>query len=159
MSANKDNFDSQAETVASNGSARQKKSVTVSKENVVEVAKTRSAKDYLLWLLAIAALIAATLVPQYLPRYWATANDVWVQLATTIGLVIFAIICLALTNQGRAFKTLLKDAGIELRRVTWPSKDETIRYTWQTILMMIIFGVVIWLLDNIFNKIIGFVLN
>ncbi|MCL1624151.1 preprotein translocase subunit SecE [Moraxella sp. Tifton1] len=159
MSANKDNFDSQARTVASNGSAQQKKTITVSKENVVEVAKRHSVKDYLLWLLAVVALIGATLVSDYLPRYWVMANDVWVQLACTASLIIFAIICLVFTHQGRAFKTLLKDAGIELRRVTWPTKDETIRYTWQTILMIIIFGVVVWVLDNIFNKIIGFVLN
>lgn len=158
MSDNK-HFDTQAETVASNSSAQQKKPVTISKENVVEVAKKRSAKDYILWIFAIIALIGATLVPEYLPRYWANANDIWVQFGITVALVIFAILCLALTNQGRAFKTLLKDAGIELRRVTWPSKDETIRYTWQTILAMIIFGVVIWLLDNIFNKIVGFILN
>ncbi|WP_323841189.1 MULTISPECIES: preprotein translocase subunit SecE [unclassified Moraxella] len=159
MSDNKDNFDTRVETVASNGSAQQKKAVTVSKENVVEVAKTRSAKDYLLWSLAILALIGATLVSEYLPRYLPAANNIWVQLANTAGLVIFALICLAFTNQGSAFKTLLKDAGIELRRVTWPSKDETFRYTWQTILMIIIFGVVVWLLDNIFNKIIGLILN
>lgn len=159
MSDNKENFDTQAETVASNSSSQQKTPITVSKENVVEVAKTRSAKDYLLWILAIIALIAATLVPEYLPRYWAAASSVWTQLGITVALVVFAIVCLAMTNQGRAFKTLVKDAGIELRRVTWPSKDETIRYTWQTIVAMIILGVAIWFLDNIFNKIIGFVLN
>lgn len=159
MSDNKDNFDTQAETVASNGPAQQKQSVTISKENVVEVAKRRSSKDYILWLLAIVSLISATLVTEYLPRYWAQGNNVWVQLGVTVALVVFAIICLVFTNQGRAFKTLLKDAGIELRRVTWPSKDETFRYTWQVILAMIIIGFIIWLLDNIFNKIIGFILN
>ncbi|MFA9486117.1 preprotein translocase subunit SecE [Moraxella haemolytica] len=158
MSDNK-HFDSQAETVASNSSGQQKKPIIISKENVVEVAKKRSGTDYILWLLAIVVLIGATLAPEYLPRYWVYANDIWIQLGITVVLVVFAIVCLALTHQGRAFKTLLKDAGIELRRVTWPSKDETIRYTWQTVLAIIIFGLVIWLLDNVFNKIVGFILN
>lgn len=159
MSDNKDNFDTQAETVASNSSAQHKQPITISKENVVEVAKTRSAKDYILWLIAIVSLIGATLVTEYLPRYWAQGNDVWVQLGITAVLIVLSITCLAFTNQGRAFKTLLKDAGIELRRVTWPSKNETLRYTWQVIVAMIIIGFVVWLLDNIFNKIIGFILN
>lgn len=138
--------------------SQQKTAVIISKENVVEVAKTRSVKDYILWLIAVSFLIASTLVSQYLPRYLPQANDVWVQLGITIALVVFAFVCLAFTNQGRAFKTLLKDAGIELRRVSWPSKNETVQYTWQVLLVMFIFGVIIWILDNIFTYLIGLVI-
>ncbi|OOR82704.1 preprotein translocase subunit SecE [Moraxella canis] len=157
MSDNKDNLDIQSETSAS-GSRHTKTPITVSKESVVEVAKKRSPKDMLLWLVAIIAMISATLVSQYLPRYWAPANNVWMQIAITVSLVVFGFICLAFTNQGSAFKTLLKDAGIELRRVTWPTKDETVRYTWQVILMMIVFGIIIWLLDMFFSYVVGFVI-
>ena len=138
MSDNKDNLDIQSGTSAS-GSQHTKKPVTVSKESVV-------------------AMISATLVSQYLPRYWAPANNVWTQIAITVSLVVFGFICLAFTNQGSAFKTLLKDAGIELRRVTWPTKDETARYTWQVILIMIIFGIIIWLLDMFFSYIVGLII-
>ncbi|OOR93492.1 preprotein translocase subunit SecE [Moraxella caviae] len=155
MSDNKTRLDTQTDTATPSS----KQPVTVSKENIVDVATTRSAKDMILWLLAIVALIASTLVSQYLPRYWAQANDVWTQLGITVALVVFAIVCLALTNQGRAFKVLLKDAGIELRRVTWPTKNETIRYTWQVIVVMIIVGFIVWLLDNAFNYLLGFILH
>lgn len=153
MSKNKDTLDTQSSNTISS-----KKPITISKESVVEVAKTHTGLDSVLWVLAILALIASTLVGEYLPRYWAQANDIWTQIGITVALVVFAFACLALTHQGRAFKTLLKDAGIELRRVTWPSKDETIKYTWQVILVMIIVGLMVWLLDMFFSYVVGFII-
>lgn len=164
MSDNKNNANSDLENRLADAKATaqsmldKRKAVVVSEENMVEVAKTRSPKDMALWLFAIVALIASTLISQYLPRYWAPANDSLTQFAITAGLVIFAIVCLAFTNQGRAFKVLLKDAGIELRRVTWPTKDETFKYTWQVIVVMIIFGVLIWLFDILLNSLFGLIL-
>ena len=156
MSDNKDNLDtklSDAKAVA--GSLLNKRKKPVNDPTAVEVAKTGSAKDIILWLLAAVALISATLVNQYLPGYWQPANDIWVRIGLIVGLVIVALICLALTNQGKAFKILLRDAGTELRRVTWPSKDETFTYTWQVIVVIAIVGFIVWLLDNFFNWFVG----
>lgn len=137
----------------------QQSAVVISKESVVEVAKQRSAKDIVLWVIAVACLIAATLVPEYLGAYWAPANNTWVRIGIVTALAVVALVCLALTHQGSAFKTLLKDAGIELRRITWPSKAETTTYTWQVIVVTIIAGILIWLLDNLFNNVVGFILG
>lgn len=133
--------------------------VVISKQSVVDVAKTRSALDVVLWLVAIFCVVSATLVPEYLPGYWAKASDTWVLVGITVALVVAALVCIALTHQGRAFKTLLKDAGIELRRIAWPSKDETVTYTWQVIVVTVIAGFLIWLLDNFFNYVIGIILG
>ncbi len=165
MSDNKDNQKDSLENKLSDAKALAKsmldkhKAVVVSEESVVEVAKTRSAKDIVLWLIAIIALISSTLISQYLPKYWAPASDAITQAGITVALVIVALVCLMFTHQGAAFKTLLKDAGIELRRVTWPTKDETVRYTWQVIVVMIIVGIFIWLIDNLFNYLLGFILH
>lgn len=138
---------------------QKRQAVVVSEENIVEVAKTRSAKNTILWLIAISSLIASTLISQYLPKYWAPASDTLTQVIITASLVVLALVCLAFSSQGRAFKTLLKDAGVELHRVTWPSKDETFRYTWQVLVVMIIVGAFIWLIDTFFNYLLGFILH
>lgn len=148
-----------AEVLAGEMPKKRSSPVVISKESVVEVAKKRSATDILLWLVAIVCLISATLAPDYLSGFWAQASNTWVRLGVIVGLVILALICLAFTHQGRAFKTLLKDAGIELRRITWPSKHETTTYTWQVIVVTVIAGIVVWLLDNFFNYVIGFILG
>ncbi len=157
MSDNQDNLDSKlsdAKAVAG-GMLTKNKHISSVNTSAVEVAKTGSAKDLVLWLLAIAALIGATLVNQYLPGYWQLANDVWVRIGIIVALIVFALVCLALTHQGRAFKILLRDAAVELRRVTWPGKDETFQYTWQVIVVIAIVGFFIWLLDNFFNWFVG----
>lgn len=162
MSDNKDNLDKKladAKAMAGTMLAKRKKPIVVSDENMVEVAKQHSPKDIVLWLLAVFCLIAATLVPEYLGAYWAAANDVWVRVGITATLVVVAFLGLAFTHQGRAFKVLLKDAGIELRRITWPSKSETTTYTWQVIVVTIIAGILVWVLDNIFNYVVGFILG
>lgn len=161
MSDNKDNLEkklAEAKNIA-NEMLKKRQPVVISEENVVDVAKTRSAKDIVLWLIAVVALVSSTLISQYLPKYWAPASETMTQVAITAALIVLALICLAFTHQGRAFKTLLKDAGIELRRVTWPTKDETIRYTWQVIVMMIVVGIFIWLVDNGFNYVLGLFLQ
>ena len=153
MSKNKDNLEtklSEAKMTANALLSKSKKKATA-----VEVAKTRSTKDIILWLLAVVALISATLVNEHLPAYWQLANDMWVRVGIIIALIVFAFVCLAFTNQGSAFKVLLKDAGVELRRVTWPSKQETFQYTWQVLLVIAIVAVFVWLLDNVFNWLVG----
>lgn len=133
--------------------------VLISQESVVEVAKRHSGVDVVLWLIAILCLIAATLVPNYLAGVWAQASQSWVKITLLVGLVVVAVVCLAFTHQGRAFKTLLTDAGVELRRITWPNKEETTTYTWQVIVVTVIAGIVIWLLDNLFNYLVGLILG
>ncbi len=158
MSNDQDNLDSKLSDAKATVGGMLSKGKHVSAGNqttAVEVAKTGSAKDMILWLLAIIALISATFSNQYLPGYWQAANDVWVRIGIIVALAVFALVCLALTNQGRAFKILLKDAAVELRRVTWPGKDETFKYTWQTIVVIAIVGFLVWLLDNFFNWFVG----
>lgn len=119
----------------------------IQKTPAIEVAKRHSGRDIFLWLFAIVSLISATLVNQYLPAYWQPANALWTRVGIIVVLIIMAIFALALTNQGRAFKTLLIDARIELRRVTWPSKNETIQYTWQVTIACLALALLIWILD------------
>ena len=157
MSNNQDNLETKLsdDKAVAGGMLSKNKHVSVGNTSAVEVAKTGSIKDLMLWLLAAVLLIGATLVNQYLPGYWQPANDIWVRIGIIVAFIVGAVVCLALTHQGHAFKILLKDAGVELRRVTWPSKDETFQYTWQVIVVIAIVGFFIWLLDNFFNWFVG----
>ena len=99
--------------------------------NPAEVVKNGSMLDIVFWVLALALLIGA--------------------IAASI---ILALVFLYATHQGKAFVSLLKDARIELRRVTWPTKPETISTTWQVLAVVVIMSLVLWGFDNLFGRLI-----
>lgn len=121
------------------------------KEQSVEVVKQSSPLDYVLWVIALALLLFATMANSYLPKYWVMANDVWVRIGVIVGSVIVALGLLYLTQQGKGFIQLLKESRIELRRVTWPTKPETISTSWQVIIVVFIAAFLIWVFDTLFS--------
>lgn len=119
--------------------------------NPAEVVKSGSWLDVAFWVLALALLIAATMINQYLPAYWAPANNVWVRVGAIAGSIVVALGLLYATQQGKAFVGLLKDSRVELRRVTWPTKQETLTTTWQVLLVVLVMGLILWAFDTLFG--------
>lgn len=83
-------------------------------------------------------------------------------LLRTIGLLVIAggAGALALTSaQGRQLWRFALDARMEVRKVVWPSRQETIQTTLIVILMVFIIGLILWLFDTIlraiFNLLVG----
>ena len=119
----------------------------IPQRNNAEVVSSGSLLDAVLWLVAIALLIGSALVNQHLPAYWAPANDIWVRVGVILACIVVALGLLYATHQGKGFVRLLQDARIELRRVTWPTKQETITTSWQVLLVVIIASLVLWCFD------------
>jgi preprotein translocase subunit SecE len=113
--------------------------------------KSSSFVDLLLWLVALSLLMCSTLVSQYLPAYWAPASNVWVKIAVTGGMIIVALALLYATAQGKGFVRLLSDARVELTRITWPTKNDTIHTTWIVLVVVVIMAILLWLMDMFFG--------
>ena len=117
------------------------------RNNPAEVVNSGSPLDYVLWIIALILFIAATMVNQHLPAYWAPANDIWVRVGVILACIVVALGLLYATHQGKGFVRLLQDARIELRRVTWPTKQETITTSWQVLLVVVVASLVLWCFD------------
>ncbi|MCQ2560531.1 MAG: preprotein translocase subunit SecE [Clostridia bacterium] len=61
-------------------------------------------------------------------------------------------------KQGR-FKEYFKGVKTELKKVIWPTKKETYRYTLVVIAVCAFFAVFFWLLDTVFLALLQQVLN
>ena len=129
------------------------------RNNSEEVVKAGSPVDVIFWIIALALFAGALMVNQYLPAYWIPANNVWVRVGVILACIVVALGLLYATHQGKGFVRLLKDARIELRRVTWPTKQETVTTSWQVLLVVIIAAIVLWCFDYVLGWLMKFIIG
>ena len=63
------------------------------------------------------------------------------------------------TIKGQKFWTLVKDAKVEVRKVVWPTKQETVQTTIIVVAVVILMGIVLWLIDWALNSIINYLIG
>ncbi len=66
-----------------------------------------------------------------------------------VALAVVAAFVAAQTFKGRAFVSLLKEARAEVRRVVWPTKQETAQTTGIVVLVVFLMSLLLWALDTL----------
>lgn len=56
-------------------------------------------------------------------------------------------------------KQFLTEARQELKKVTWPTKDQTITSTWVVLAVTIVLAIFLGLVDLVLSKLIGLILK
>jgi preprotein translocase subunit SecE len=51
------------------------------------------------------------------------------------------------TTAGRKLWTFAADSRTEVRKVVWPSRQETVQTTFIVLVMVLIMGIILWLVD------------
>ena len=75
-----------------------------------------------------------------------------------IALVVLALVAgfVALqTSKGKAFWSLLKEARIEIRRVVWPTRQETTQTTMIVVAVVLVMALILWGLDSLLGWIVS----
>ena len=52
-----------------------------------------------------------------------------------------------------------REARAELRRVTWPTREEALNLTWIVLVVTVVMAILLWLLGILFSGIIGQILT
>ena len=104
--------------------------------------------------LAWSAIITLAAVGVFANSYF---SDVALALRLAVWIVLVCIVIglAALTTQGKRFWSFSKDARMELRKVVWPTKDETIKTTMVIAGLVVVMAIIMWGVDSILLWMIG----
>ena len=101
--------------------------------------------DGMKWAVVVLLLIGGIVANTYFSQVaWA--------IRTAAGLVLVALMLLLLfqTAKGRVFWAFVQGARIELRKVVWPTRQETIQTALVVVVMVVIAALILWGLDTLF---------
>ncbi|MEA3274958.1 MAG: preprotein translocase subunit SecE [Pseudomonadota bacterium] len=85
--------------------------------------------------------------------------DAYSTLLRVIGLLAIGGVAAAValqTEQGRRLWQFAGDSRNEVRKVVWPTRQETLQTTLVVIVMVLILGIVLWLFDTVLMGVLRF---
>jgi preprotein translocase subunit SecE len=120
-------------------------------------AQVESADDRLDVLkLVVAALLMCAGLAGY---YVFASHSLLLRVLGLVGCVLVAAVIGLRTEKGRAVWAFFHEAQIEVRRVVWPTRDETVQTTGLVIVVVVIAALVMWMLDWVLGWGIQFVIG
>jgi preprotein translocase subunit SecE len=119
---------------------------TVKANNSKTAGQKTSLMNIVLWCLIVACFIGGLVANYaYLP-----ALSVYLRVAGWIILLIVMLGLTLLTSQGKRVHKFSKEARAEMRKVHWPTRQETIQTTLLVVAMVVLVGLVLWGIDAFF---------
>ena len=110
--------------------------------------------DWLKWLI-VAALLAGGVFANWYHQDEMLLIRVVGLLATAAAATLLAL----QTARGKTIWVLLKESRTEVRRVVWPSNQETTQTTMVVLLLVVIFALILWGLDSLLGWIVSSIIG
>ncbi|MBX9587647.1 MAG: preprotein translocase subunit SecE [Gammaproteobacteria bacterium] len=110
----------------------------------IETSPESTGRDRLIWSV-IVLLVGASVVANYYysETAWALRAAGWILVVCSAGALAL------LTAQGRHIKEFSKESRIELRKVVWPTRQETMQSTMIVVMMVVITAILLWAIDSV----------
>ena len=109
---------------------------------VTKAEQTTSGLDTLKLIIALSVLIAGVVGFYYFEDES--------QLLRVIGMLVvagIAVFIASMTDVGRRSLGFVKEARVEVRKVVWPTRQETLQTTLAVLVMVVIVAIMLWLID------------
>ena len=121
--------------------------------NATNTENSNSSMDGLKWAVTI-ILLVAIIVGNYL---YGEAVHIVARVLILLVMGALALLSASLTAKGKTFVEFAKDSRLEVRKVVWPTRQETVQTTLIILAVSTIVGLVLWGLDGIFVRLVAFI--
>jgi preprotein translocase subunit SecE len=122
-----------------------------------ELISVSKSTNGLLWLVAMAIIVAGVAVTMYSDLLGVGISSYSTSIAVVV--VLLALVVARFTNQGRRFWAFFNASKLELAKVVWPTRRETMTITVMVIVVVIIFAILISIFGVIFENFIQYFLG
>ena len=99
--------------------------------------------DGLKWLLVVVLVLGAAIGNSYLSSELALIYRV----LAIVGIFVVAAFVAGNTDKGSSFVELLRSSVTEVKKVVWPTRQETIQTTLLVVVVVFIAAIILWFLD------------
>lgn len=111
--------------------------------------------DIVKWIIAIGMVLSGIYANAYV---YASEPALYRALGLLLVVLVAAGIVIT-TAQGKALWLLAKNARIEIRRVVWPTRIETVQTTALVIAVTLLMALILWLLDSLLSWVISYIIG
>jgi preprotein translocase subunit SecE len=112
---------------------------------------TGNRNDLWKWIL-LAVIIVAAIVA----NFFLVDQSVWYSTAIWIGALVVGAGLVLITAPGAQLVQFFKDSRIEIRKVVWPTRQETMQAALMVLVAVVLMSVLLWVIDMILFRIINF---
>ena len=110
--------------------------------------------DWLKWLVVTVLLAGGVFANWYYQD-----EMLLLRVAGLLATAAVAILLALQTERGKAIWSLLKEARTEVRRVVWPTNQETTQTTLVVIAIVFVFALILWGLDSLLGWIVSSIIG
>ena len=105
------------------------------------------------WFKWLSALLIVAL--GFLGNHQFQEQSFLLRLFFSIFLFVFVLFIVSKTKSGQVFWQFARDSRVEMQRVVWPTKTETIQSTIGVLAMVVLMGLVLWAVDSILLRVVA----
>lgn len=119
-----------------------------------QVRSSNPALDYAKWFLAL-ALIAASVAG----NYYFSSESLILRVVGVLLALLLALGVAVTTTRGKAINRLRQEAWVEVRKVVWPARQETVQTTLVVIGFVLVVALILWGVDSLLSWLVSIVIG
>ena len=110
--------------------------------------------DLVKWLVVAGLVVVAVVGNQYY-----SAEPILYRVLAVLAIGVVAAFVALQTSKGRSFAVLLKEARGEIRKVVWPTRQETTQTTLIVVVVVLVMALLLWGLDSLLGWLVSMVVG